>query len=207
MSQFFVIHPQNPQKRLIAQAVDILRAGGVIVYPTDSCYGLGCCIGAAPALERIRALRKLDERHNFTLACRDLSHISVYARISNTAFRLIKGATPGPYTFILPATKEVPRRLQHPKRKTIGIRVPGSPIALELLAALGEPIMTTTAAVPGEPLPLADPYEIRELWERQVDLIIDGGYGDLEPTTIVDFADEVPSIVRMGKGDLAAIGF
>lgn len=206
VSQFFVVHSQDPQKRLINQAVEILRGGGVIVYPTDSCYGLGCRIGDARAVERIRTLRRLDERHHFTLACRDVSHIAIFARISNSAFRLIKTATPGPYTFILPATKEVPRRLQHPKRKTVGIRVPGNPIAMALLAALDEPIMTTTAAVPGEDLPLADPYDIRERWEHHVDLVIDGGYGDLEPTTIIDLADEVPSVVREGKGDLAAIG-
>jgi tRNA threonylcarbamoyl adenosine modification protein (Sua5/YciO/YrdC/YwlC family) len=207
MSQYFVVHPLNPQKRLITQAAEILRGGGVIVYPTDSCYAFGCALGAAKALERIRAIRRLDERHNFTLACRDLSDIATYARVDNGAFRLLKLATPGPYTFILRATAEVPRRLQHPKRKTIGIRVPANAIALALLAELESPIMTATAILPGDSEPLADPELIRERLERLVDLIIDGGYGDLTATTVIDMAGEEPCVVREGKGELARIGF
>lgn len=201
MSQFFQIHQDNPQPRLIRQAVDVLRTGGVIVYPTDSGYALGCTIGDKDALERIRQIRRLGERHHFTLVCRDLSEIATYAKVANSVYRLLKALTPGPYTFILPATREVPRRLQHPKRKTIGIRVPGNPIAQALLAELGEPMMSTTLILPGQELPESDPYEIRPLLERQVDLIVDGGYGDLEATTLVDLVDGVPVVLRRGKGD------
>lgn len=205
MSQFFQIHSETPQPRLIRQAVDLLRGGAVIVYPTDSGYALGCLIGDKDAIERIRQIRRLDERHNFTLVCRDLSEIATYAKVDNSTYRLLKQLTPGPYTFILDATREVPRRLQHPKRKTIGIRVPDNAIAQALLAELGEPLMSTTLILPGDELPLNDPYEFRSQLERLVDLIIDGGYGDLEPTTVIDLVDGVPVVVRQGKGDASRI--
>lgn len=202
MSQFFQIHPDNPQARLITQAVEMVRAGAVIVYPTDSGYALGCHLGDKRALERIRQIRRLDDKHNFTLVCRDLSEISTYAKFDNSVYRLIKTVTPGPYTFILPATREVPRRLQHAKRKTIGIRIPDNRIVDALIDALGEPLMSTTLILPGESLPEVDPYEIRQTLEHQVDLVIDGGYGNLEPTTVVAFEEEGPVIVRQGLGDL-----
>ncbi|HEY7776851.1 MAG TPA: L-threonylcarbamoyladenylate synthase [Kineobactrum sp.] len=202
MSQFFQIHPDNPQARLIRQAVDIIRGGGVVVYPTDSAYALGCHIGDKAALARIRRIRRLDDRHNFTLVCRDLSDLANYARVDNTAYRLLKHSTPGPYTFILRATSEVPRRLMHPKRKTVGLRIPDNAVAAALLADLGEPMMSVTLIMPGDELPLIDPYEIRSLLEHDVDLVIDGGYCGLEPTTVVDLADEVPVILRTGKGDV-----
>jgi len=203
LSQFYQIHPENPQARLIRSAVDIIRAGGVVAYPTDSAYALGCHIGDKDALDRIRRIRKLDERHNFTLVCRDLSEIATYARVDNAAYRLLRHCTPGPYTFILKATSEVPRRLMHPKRKTIGLRVPDNVIAAALLADLGEPLMSVTLIMPGDEYPLIDPYDIRETLEHQVDLVIDGGYCGMETTTVVDMADETPVILRVGKGDPA----
>ncbi|MFN3235553.1 MAG: L-threonylcarbamoyladenylate synthase [Pseudomonadales bacterium] len=206
MSQYFRIHPDNPQVRLIHQAVDIIRQGGVIAYPTDSAYALGCHIGDKRALEKICAIRRLDSKHNFTLICRDLSDLGVYAKVNNSAYRLIKAATPGPYTFILQATREVPRRLVHPKRKTIGLRVPANNICIDLLDQLGEPMMTTTLILPGDQYPLTDPGEIREMLEHQVDLIIDGGFGGLESTTVVNLEEQIPEIVREGCGDLAVFG-
>ncbi len=203
MSQFFKIHPLDPQPRLIRRAVEIVRAGGVIVYPTDSTYALGCGIGEKEPLERIRRIRRLDARHNLTLVCRDLSEIGAYAKMDNTAFRLLKSLTPGPYTFIFRATHEVPRRLQHPKRKTIGIRVPDHAIARVLLEELGEPLMSTTLMLPGDALPMTDPEEIRERLERDVDLVIDGGVCGLEPTTVIDMVGEVPEVARRGKGDVS----
>jgi tRNA threonylcarbamoyl adenosine modification protein (Sua5/YciO/YrdC/YwlC family) len=203
VSQFFQIHPENPQARLIRQAVDIIKGGGVVVYPTDSAYALGCHIGDKNALDRIRRIRKLDAKHNFTLMCRDLSEIATYAKVSNSVYRLLRHTTPGPYTFILPATSEVPRRLMHPKRKTVGLRVPDNPIAAALLADLGEPLMSVTLIMPGDEFPLIDPYDIRETLEHEVDLVIDGGYCGLEPTTVVDLADEMPVVLRVGKGDVA----
>ena len=203
MSQFFQIHPENPQARLISQAVDIIREGGVVVYPTDSAYALGCQIGDKAALDRIRRIRKLDDKHNFTLVCSDLSEIATYAKVDNTAYRLLRHCTPGPYTFILRATSEVPRRLMHPKRKTVGLRVPDNRIAAALLQDLGEPLMSVTLIMPDDDLPLIDPYDIRATLERDVDLVIDGGYCGLEPTTVVDLADEAPVILRVGKGDIA----
>lgn len=205
MSQYFQVHPENPQPRLIRQAVQILREGGVIVYPTDSCYALGCCVGDKTAMERIRRIRRLDPDHNFTLVCSDLSEIANYAKVDNTAYRLLKTLTPGPYTFILSATHEVPRRLQHPKRKTIGIRVPDHPIVQALLMELGEPIMSTTLVLPGRELPETDPVEIRERLERQVELVIDGGNCGHQATTVVDLVEGVPEVVREGRGDIAAI--
>jgi tRNA threonylcarbamoyl adenosine modification protein (Sua5/YciO/YrdC/YwlC family) len=203
MSQFFQIHPENPQSRLINQAVDIVRAGGVIVYPTDSAYALGCHLGDKAALDRIRRIRRLDKDHNFTLVCRDLSELAAYARVDNTAYRLLRNNTPGPYTFILEATSEVPRRLKHPKRRTIGLRVPDNIIARELLGALGEPLMSVTLIMPGDEYPLIDPYDIRQTLEHDVDLIIDGGYCGMEPTTVIDLSGETPELVREGKGDPA----
>ena len=202
MSQFYQIHPDNPQARLIRSAADIVRGGGVVVYPTDSAYALGCHIGDKNALDRIRRIRKLDDRHNFTLVCRDLSEIATYAKVDNTVYRLLRHSTPGPYTFILKATSEVPRRLMHPKRKTVGLRVPDNRIAAALLADLGEPLMSVTLIMPGEEYPMLDPYDIRDTLQHEVDLVIDGGYCGMEPTTVVDLADEVPMILRVGKGDI-----
>jgi tRNA threonylcarbamoyl adenosine modification protein (Sua5/YciO/YrdC/YwlC family) len=201
MSQFFQIHPENPQARLIKQAVEIIRKGGVVVYPTDSSYAVGCHIGDKSAVDRIRALRRLDDKHNFTLVCSDLSQLGLFAKVDTSAFRLLKAHTPGPYTFILSATREVPRMLMHPKRRTIGLRVPQHPIAQALLAELGEPLMSVTLILPGESLPLSDPYEIREQIEHQVDLIIDGGYGGLEASTVVNLTDGDPQVTRVGCGD------
>lgn len=203
MSQFFQIHPDNPQARLIRQAADIVRGGGVIVYPTDSAYALGCHIGDKAALDRIRRIRKLDDRHNFTLVCRDLSEIATYARVDNVVYRLLKQYTPGPYTFILKATTEVPKRLMQSKRRTVGLRVPQNAITQALLGDLGEPLMSVSLIMPGEELPLIDPYEIRQLLEHEVDLVVDGGYCGMEATTVVDLADEKPMLLRAGKGDPA----
>ncbi|MDE0951047.1 MAG: L-threonylcarbamoyladenylate synthase [Halioglobus sp.] len=203
MSQFFQIHPDNPQARLIRQAVDIIRKGGVVVYPTDSAYALGCHIGDKGALDRIRRIRKLDDRHNFTLVCRDLAQIATYAKVNNSVYRLLRHTTPGPYTFILLATSEVPKRLMHPKRKTVGLRVPENPIVDALLADLGEPLMSVTLIMPGDDLPLIDPYDIREVLEHEVDLVIDGGYCGMEATSVIDMADDVPLVLRAGKGDIA----
>ena len=203
MSQFFQIHPENPQARLVRQAVDIIRGGGVVVYPTDSAYAIGCHIGDKNALDRIRRIRKLDARHNFTLVCRDLSEIATYARVDNAVYRLLRQYTPGAYTFILRATSEVPRRLMHPKRRTVGLRVPDNAIAQALLEDLNEPLMSVTLIMPGDELPLIDPYEIREVLEHEVDLVIDGGYCGMEATTVVDMADEVAMVLRAGKGDPA----
>ncbi len=203
MSQFYQIHPDNPQARLIRHAADIIRQGGVVVYPTDSAYALGCQIGDKNALDRIRRIRKLDDRHNFTLVCRDLSEIATYAKVDNTAYRLLRHATPGPYTFILKATSEVPRRLMHAKRKTVGLRVPDNRIAAALLEDLGEPLMSVSLIMPGDELPLMDPYDIREILEHEVDLVIDGGYCGLEPSTVIDLVDDTPLVLRAGKGDTA----
>lgn len=201
MSQFFQIHPDNPQLRLIKQACDIIRRGGLVVYPTDSGYALGCQIGDKNAMDRIRRLRQLDEDHNFTLVCRDLSELSTYAKFNNAVFRLLKAHTPGPYTFILPATKEVPKRLQHPKRKTIGLRIPEHTIALALLTELDEPLMSSTLILPGDDLPMTDAEDIADAIGKQVDLIIDGGACGAEPTSVIEIVDDVPEIIRYGMGD------
>ena len=200
MSQFYQIHPDNPQQRYIDKAVDIINSGGVIVYPTDSGYALGCHIGDKAAMERIRDIRQVDAKHNFTLVCRDLSEISLYAKVDNSAYRLIKNYTPGAYTFILKATKEVPQRLRNPKRKTIGLRVPDNHIAMALLGTLGEPLMSSTLILPGEDIPLTDPYDIRDTLEHSLDLIIDGGYCGIEPTTVVDLTNDVAVVTRQGLG-------
>lgn len=200
MSQFFQIHPENPQARLIRQAATIVQQGGVIVYPTDSGYALGCHLGDKQALERIRRIRQLDEKHNFTLVCRDLSELAVYAKVDNIAYRALRCHTPGPFTFVLLATNEVPRRIKHPKRKTIGLRVPDNVIAQNLLDTLGEPMMSVTLILPGDDLPLLDPYEIRSVLQQQVDLVIDGGYCGMEATSVIDLSDETPVIMRRGAG-------
>lgn len=202
MSQFFRIHPVNPQLRLIRHAVEILNKGGVIAYPTDSAYALGCHIGDKKAIQRIREIRRLEQDHHFALICKDLSELGVYAKVNNAAYRQIKAATPGPYTFILPATREVPRRLVDAKRKTIGMRVPDNEICRALLTELGEPIMSTTLILPGDEYPLTDPEEIRDLMEHQVDLVIDGGYCGLESTTVINLEEGYPVVVREGMGDL-----
>lgn len=199
--KFFQIHAESPQDRLIKQAVEVIRKGGVIIYPTDSSYALGCRLGDKSALDRIRRIRRLDDKHNFTLMCRDLSDLGVFAKVNSSAFRLLKAYTPGPYTFILDATREVPRMLMHPKRRTIGLRVPQHPITQALLAELGEPLMSVTLILPDAEVPLSDPYEIRELLEHQVDLIIDGGYGGIEASTVVSFVNDEPEILREGCGD------
>lgn len=207
MSQFFSVHPINPEPRLIRRAVEIIRHGGVIAYPTDSCYALGCHIGDKEAMERIRRIRKVDERHHFTLMCRDLSEIGQYAKVDNAQYRLLKTYTPGSYTFILRATRELPRRLAHPKRITIGVRVPEHPVTHALLDELGEPLLSTTLILPDGGAPMNDPDEIRGKLEHALDLIIDGGPCGIVPTTIIDLTETAPILVRAGKGDPAPFGF
>lgn len=202
LSQYFELHPQNPQPRLIRQAAQILRDGGVIAYPTDSCYALGCHIGDAAALERIRRLRDADRHHHYTLVCADLAEIGRYARVETWQFRLLKAATPGPFTFLLPATRETPRRLQHAQRRTIGIRIPDHAVPHLLLAELGEPIMSSTLLLPGESVPLTNGREIRTRLEHQIDAVLDSGNCGLEPTTVVDLAVSPPVILRQGRGRL-----
>lgn len=200
MSQLFQIHPDNPQKRLINQAAEIIRKGGLVIYPTDCAYAIGCHLGDKTSLDRIKRIRKLDDKHNFTLVCQDLSEIGVYAKVNNQQYRMLKNHTPGAYTFILKATSEVPRRLLHPKRRTIGLRIPDSQIALELMRALGEPIMSTSLILPGETEPLTDPYEIRDLLQHEVDLVIDGGYCGMAATTVINLVEDSPEIMREGAG-------
>ncbi|PKF62616.1 threonylcarbamoyl-AMP synthase [Psychromonas sp. psych-6C06] len=202
MSQFFYVHPDNPQVRLMNQAADIIKAGGVIIYPTDSGYALGCLMENKRALERICKIRKLDKKHNFTLVCRDLSEIANYARVDNQAYRALKSNTPGAYTFIFKSTKELPKRLMNPTKRTIGIRIPDNAIALALLEALGEPLMTTSLILPGKESTEFDPEEIRDLLESKVDLILNGGYLGEAPTTVIDFSDDDIVIAREGAGDL-----
>ena len=206
MAQLFSVHPQTPQRRLIEQAAAMVRDGAVLAYPTDSCYALGCHLGDKVAMERLRAIRGVGDRHHLTLVCRDLRQIAQYARVDNRQFRQLKSATPGSYTFILEATKEVPRRLQHPKRATVGLRIPDHPVAQALLAALDEPLLSTTLLLPGDDLPLNDAEEIRERLEKQIDLVLDAGSCGVEPTTIVDLTSDVPVIVRVGRGDPGIFG-
>lgn len=201
MSQLFDIHPQNPQVRLIRRAAEIIRSGGVVVYPTDSCYALGCHIGDKEAMERIRRIREADRHHHFTLVCRDLAEISRYARVDNSQYRLLRKLTPGPYTFLLQATRETPKRLQNPRRRTIGIRVPDHAVPRALLTELNEPIMSSTLLLPGDEVPLTDPSEIRARLEHRVDAILDAGPCGIEPTTVLDLSEEIPVIVRRGRGD------
>jgi tRNA threonylcarbamoyl adenosine modification protein (Sua5/YciO/YrdC/YwlC family) len=203
MAQYFELHRQNPQLRLIRRAAGIVREGGVIAYPTDSCYALGCHIGDAAALERLRRIRGADRNHHFTLVCRDLSEIARYARVETWQFRMLKHSTPGPFTFLLPATRETPRRLQHPKRRTIGIRVPDHIVPKMLLTELGEPLMSSTLLLPGDELPLTDGDQIRARLEHQLDAILDGGHCGIEPTTVVDLAVVPPVVIRAGRGKLA----
>jgi len=206
MAQFFSIHPDNPQPRLIKQAAEMLRDGAVIVYPTDSGYALGCHLDDKDAVARIRQIRGVDDKHHMTLVCRDLSELARYARVDNTQFRLLKNNTPGSYTFILDATKEVPRRLRHPKRSTVGLRIPDHPVALALLQELGEPLLSSTLILPDASQPLTDVDEIREHLERLVDLVIEGGMVGIEPTTVIDLTGSVPVLVRRGKGEVAHLG-
>ncbi|HTW37664.1 MAG TPA: L-threonylcarbamoyladenylate synthase [Steroidobacteraceae bacterium] len=206
MSQFFSLHPANPERRLIRRAADIVRGGGVIAYPTDSCYALGCHIGDKAALERVRRIRQADRNHHFTLVCRSVGESARFARIDTPQFRLLKACTPGPYTFLLPATRETPRRLQHERRRTIGIRVPDHPVPQMLLAELCEPLMSSTLLIPGDPLPLTDALEIRTRLEHEIDAVLDGGNCGVEPTTVVDLAVSPPVLVRRGKGDLGLLG-
>ena len=203
MTQIFRIHPETPQKRLVKQAVDCIRSGGVVVYPTDAAYAIGCALENKRGLERIIRIRELDDKHEFTILCRDLSELATYAKVENWAFRLLKAHTPGPYTFILRATNEVPRRLMHPKKKTLGLRVPENAVVLALLEELGEPLMSTTLKFPGDEYPLIDPEEIYERVGSRVDLVLDGGWGEMETSTVGDLEGEAPVILRLGKGDSA----
>jgi tRNA threonylcarbamoyl adenosine modification protein (Sua5/YciO/YrdC/YwlC family) len=205
-ADWFELHPENPQKRLLTQVAERLRAGAVIAYPTDSCYALGCHLGDKDAAERLRRIRKFDRHHQFTLMCRDLSEISTYARVDNTQFRLLKRLTPGPYTFVLEATKELPRRIAHEKRKTIGIRVPDNVIAQAMLATLGEPVISCTLQFPGEDDPVSDPQEWRAQLQREVDIVLDGGNCGLAPTTVLDLTDGAVQLLRQGKGDVTDLG-
>jgi tRNA threonylcarbamoyl adenosine modification protein (Sua5/YciO/YrdC/YwlC family) len=207
MSQFFQIHPDNPQLRLIKQARQIIDAGGIVALPTDSCYALVCHLDDKSAVERLRRIRAVDDKHHLTLLCRDLSEIALYARIDNRQYRMLKAATPGPYTFILEATKEVPRRVSHPSRKTIGLRVPENAIAQALLAELGQPLLGTTLILPGEQQSLTDPDDIRDRLERQIELVIDGGACSLEPTTVIDLTGEEAMLLRQGRGDASLFNF
>ena len=200
MSQYFSVHPSHPQRRLLVRAAEIISGGGVVVYPTDTAYALGCHIGDKQSLDRIRQIRRLGGQHHFTLICRDLSEISQYARVNDANYRILKHLTPGPFTFVLPATREVPRRLVHPKRKTIGLRIPDNAIALELLQILDEPMMTTTMRFPDDDVPVTDAQDVRTRLERSVALIIDGGPGDIEPTTVVDLTGGAPEVTRQGRG-------
>lgn len=200
MAQYFEIHPDNPQARLIRQAVEIINKGGVIVYPTDSSYAIGCHLGDKQAADKIRKIRQLDKNHDFTLVCKDLTQVSNFTKIANDAYRLIKSLTPDAFTFILDATREVPKRLQHPKKKTIGIRIPDNPIVQALLTELGEPLLSSTMIMPNEEYPLSDPYEIRECLEHDIALVIDGGIIDNQPTTVINFTDGHAEITRQGKG-------
>jgi len=207
MTHCFELHPQNPQPRYIKETAKALRAGGVMVYPTDSCYALGCMIGNKEGMERIRALRGVDEKHHFTLVCRDLSEIAKYARVDNRQYRILRAATPGGYTFILEATREVPRRLQHPKRSTIGLRVPEHPVVAMLLEELGEPILSMTLHMHGDEYPLNDPEDIRERLGCRVEIILDVGYCSLTPTTVIDLSGSTPELLRTGTGAPTKIGF
>jgi tRNA threonylcarbamoyl adenosine modification protein (Sua5/YciO/YrdC/YwlC family) len=206
VAQFFSIHPDNPQPRLLRRAADIVRSGGVIVYPTDSCYALGCRLGDKVAMERIRSIRRLDERHHFALVCRDLAELALYAVVDNRQYRMLKAATPGSYTLILKATREVPKRLRHPSRKTIGLRLPEHKVVRALLAELGEPLLSSTLLLPGDELPLNDGREIRDRLEHQVDLILECGSCGITPTTVVDLTGPAPVVTRRGRGGLQPFG-
>ena len=206
MAQFFSIHTDTPHLRLIRQAVSIVRNGGIIVYPTDSCYALGCHLGDKDAMTRIRTIRQVDERHHFTLVCRNLAEISTYAKVDNSQYRLLKATTPGSYTFILQATREVPRRMQHPKRNTIGLRIPDHPVVQALLQELDEPLLSSTLILPGDDYPLNDAEEIRARLEHQVDLVMDAGSCGIEMTTVIDLTTDVPELIRQGRGSIEPFG-
>jgi tRNA threonylcarbamoyl adenosine modification protein (Sua5/YciO/YrdC/YwlC family) len=206
MAHYLTIHPQDPQARLLHQAAEVVRKGGVIALPTDSCYALGCRLGDKDAVERLRAIRGVDERHHLTLMCRDLSEIAQFARVDNAQYRLLKATTPGSYTFILEGTKELPRRVLHPKRKTIGLRVPAHSATLALLEQLGEPLLTSTLMLPGDEAPLTEGWEIQDRLDDHLDLILDGGHCGTEPTTVVDLTGPLPTLVRAGRGPLAPFG-
>jgi len=203
VAQLFAIHPTHPQARLVLRAADIVRNGGLIAYPTDSCYALGCHLGDVRALERLRRVRGIDERHHLTLMCRDLSEIGTYAIVDDARYRVLKRVTPGSYTFILRARRQVPRRLMHPKKKTVGVRVPGHPVAHALLVELGEPMLSATLSLPGDAQPLGDPEEIRSRLEHQLDLVLDAGASGVEPSTVIDLSGDAPLVLRKGKGSLA----
>ncbi len=207
MTQYLAIHPDNPQERLLARAAEVVRQGGIIVVPTDSCYALGCHLGDKAAMDRIREIRGVDERHHLTLMVRDLSEIAQYARVDNVQYRLLKAVTPGSYTFILEGTKELPRRVLHPKRKTIGLRVPDHRVVQALLAELDEPLLTATLTLPGDELPMTEGWEIKDRMEGMVDLILDGGHCGTEPTTVIDLTGGAPVLVRAGRGPLEPFGF
>lgn len=207
MTVYLQIHPDDPQQRHLARAAEIVRSGGLIAFPTDSCYALGCHLGDKDAVDRVRAIREVDDRHHLTLMCRDLSEIAQYARVDNAQYRLLKATTPGSYTFILEGTKELPRRVLHPKRKTIGLRVPDHPVALALLAELGEPLMTATLTLPGDEAPLTEGWEIQDRLDGRLELILDGGHCGTEPTTVIDLTGGAPALVRAGRGDLSPFAF
>ena len=206
MARYLSIHPEDPQPRMLGQAAEILRSGGVVAIPTDSCYALGCGLGDKDAVERIRRIREVDDRHHLTLMCRDLSEIAQFARVDNAQYRLLKATTPGSYTFILEGTKELPRRVLHPKRKTIGLRVPDHKVALALLAELGEPLLTSTLMLPGDESPLTEGWEIQERLDDHLDLIVDGGHCGIEPTTVIDLSQMPPQLRRAGRGVLTPFG-
>ncbi|WBQ04810.1 L-threonylcarbamoyladenylate synthase [Kribbella sp. CA-293567] len=201
MARYFDVHPDNPQKRAIGQVVDLIRGGGLVAYPTDSCFALGCQLGNKDGLDRIRTIRQLDDRHHFTLVCQDFSQLGQFVHINNAVFRSIKAATPGSYTFILPATKEVPRRLLHPKKKTVGVRIPDHVVTQALLEELGEPLLSSTLLLPDQEEPMTQGWEIKELLDHQIDAVIDSGDCGTEPTTVIDFSEDTPEIVRVGAGD------
>ncbi|GHT96342.1 threonylcarbamoyl-AMP synthase [Betaproteobacteria bacterium] len=207
MTQLLTVNTENPQPRSLARAGELLRDGAVIAFPTDSCYALGCHLGDKEALDRLRLIREIDERHHLTLMCRDLSDLAKYARVDNSQYRLLKSTTPGSYVFILEATKELPRRVMHPKRKTIGLRVPDHPVAQALLAELGEPMLTSTLLLPGEDEPLTEGWQIQEALEGRIELVLDGGHCGAEPTTVIDLTDAAPVLVRAGRGALSPFGF
>ena len=207
MTVYLQIHPDDPQQRHLARAAEIVRSGGLIAFPTDSCYALGCHLGDKDAVDRVRAIREVDDRHHLTLMCRDLSEIAQYARVDNAQYRLLKATTTGSYTFILEGTKELPRRVLHPKRKTIGLRVPDHPVALALLAELGEPLMTATLTLPGDEAPLTEGWEIQDRLDGRLELILDGGHCGTEPTTVIDLTGGAPALVRAGRGDLSPFAF
>ena len=207
MTVYLQIHPDDPQQRHLARAAEIVRSGGLIAFPTDSCYALGCHLGDKDAVDRVRAIREVDDRHHLTLMCRDLSEIAQYARVDNAQYRLLKATTPGSYTFILEGTKELPRRVLHPKRKTIGLRVPDHPVALALLAELGEPLMTATLTLPDDEAPLTEGWEIQDRLDGRLELILDGGHCGTEPTTVIDLTGGAPALVRAGRGDLSPFAF